>query len=203
MWDELFAWASGVAPEKWMVLGAATAIALVAGFFIANPVLKHLYQRWQIRCRVGRMGKEVIENALIPDGMGRAMRIDYLVRSDRGITVVALRRYPGTIFAAENMEMWVQVVGNGSHKFPNPLPELRMQIGAVRALIPDVPVDGVLLFAHGSEFPKGKPAEVMTLDELREQQRDQDLAEAWPALESGWERLRSHNNELAAVETCS
>lgn len=194
MWDELTEWASTLAPEKWMVLGAAAAIALAATLFISSPALRRMARRWQLRKRVRSLGDELIENAHIPDGMGGSLRIDYLVRGEQGITVVTLRHYPGVIFAAENMELWVQMLGTGSHKFPNPLPGLRVQVAAVRALIPDVPVQGVLLFTHGSEFPKGKPAEVMTLEELGGHRRARREPGSWPELEHGWERLRLQNH---------
>jgi hypothetical protein len=202
MWNEFYAWAARLAPEKWAVMCCGIGIAVVAGIYIASPLLQGLYQRWQIRGRIRRLGDEVIEGARIPDGMGRALCIDYLVRNQAGVTVVAVRRYPGVIFAAENMELWVQVLKNGSHKFPNPLPELRMQVAAVKALVPDVPVTGVLLFAQGSRFPKGKPGEVLTLDELPPTACPQATG-AMPGVEQGWERLRIQNNELATGETCS
>ena len=194
MWDDLYVWASQLAPEKWMVLGAAVTIAAGAAMFITRPMLMRIFQNWQIRRRVARMGHEVLADAVLPDGLGHDTRVDYLVRSERGVTVVAVRRYPGVIFAAENMELWVQVLKDGSHKFANPLPGLRRQVAAVRTLVPNVPVDGVLLFAQGSRFPKGKPREVVTLAELREQQRVAATAALSPELERGWERLRLGNH---------
>ena len=202
MWNEFYAWAARLAPEKWAVMCCGIGIAVVAGMYIASPLLRNLYQGWQIRGYMRRLGDEVIEGARIPDGMGRALCIDYLVRNQAGVTVVVVRRYPGVIFAAENMELWVQVLKNGSHKFPNPLPELRMQVAAVKALVPDVPVSGVLLFAHGSRFPKGRPSEVLTIDESPSTARTTGMG-AMPGLEQGWERLRIQNNELATGETCS
>lgn len=203
MWNELYSWVAGIAPEKWAVVCCGMGIALGAGVFIASPLLKNLYQHWQIRARIRRLGDEVIEGGRIPDGMGRALRIDFLIRNDSGVMVVAVRRYPGVIFAAENMESWVQVLKNGSHKFANPLPELRTQVAAVKALIPDVPVGGMLLFAHGSQFPKGKPAEVVTMDELPRIPSIFPDSITSSELEQSWERLRLENNELATVDSCT
>jgi len=201
MLDEVIGWASMLAPEKWMVLGVAAVIALVASLFIASPAVLRRLGSWQLHGRVRRMGDEVLECARIPDGLGGTLDIDFLVRGQRGITVVMVKRYPGVIFAAENMELWVQMTRSGSHKFPNPLPALRLREAAVRALIPDVPVHGVLLFARGSQFPKGKPPQVMTLDELNDRHHGHDGQGLWPELEHGWERLRLQANEMAAPDT--
>ena len=201
MWDGIHASAAALSIEQWSVLCIALGVTVLAAAYMVSPGLRAWRRCRRVRRAVARLGHEVIEGAVIPDGMGHALRVDYLVLCDNGISVVLCKQYPGVIFAAENMDMWVQRLPAGSFKFANPLAELRVAQAAVRALIPDVEVRGVLLFTDGSRFPKGKPESVTTLEELDGLQPlvERDVARE---LELHWERLRTQNNQLTVTGSC-
>lgn len=184
-------------PEKWMVFITAIAVTIISLLHMAGPSLRDFFEDWRISRSLARMGKEVLKKVVLPDGIEGQVTIDYLVLNNNGITVVRVKRYPGVIFGGEKMDQWAQVIDNGSHRFPNPLSELRNQIDVVRSLIPGVPVSGMLLFGRDSRFPKGKPDGVYLMSELKQQHRGvQD--EVPEQLQEGWESLRTRRTADAA-----
>lgn len=138
---------------------------------------------------VRRLGPAVLRDVSLPDGLGHHLRIDYLVLTTESLLVISLRRYPGMLFAGETLEQWAQVLGGRSHKFANPLPDLDRQIAAVRALIPEVPIRGVLVFTDGGRFPKGKPDRVLQAEELADY--ISPGGEVGEALQSAWAQLQA------------
>lgn len=171
--------------------GAALGLAgaLTAGLcgWLARKRIAPFWRGRRLERCVTRLGHAVLRNAQLPDGLGHSLCIEYLVLRDEELLVISLRRYPGTLFAGENLEQWVQRLDGRNHKFPNPLFELDHQIAAVRALVPEAPVRGVLVFTEGGEFPKGKPPRVLCADELSSLAAPREGPSE--ALRSAWDRL--------------
>lgn len=190
-------------PEKWMVFGTAVTVTIISLLHMAAPALRDGFEDWLIRRALGRMGREVLNRVVLPDGIDGRVNIDYLVLTDEGVTVVRVKRYPGVIFGGDKVDQWSQVIDNGSYRFPNPLRELRSQVGVVRSLIPGVPVEGMLLFGRDSQFPKGKPDGVYLMSELKRKARNsgvQASASVPDELMESWKALRTQRAVQTAVK---
>jgi hypothetical protein len=168
-----------------LALGAAT-------FFIVRHV-QLLRARRAIDNVIGSVAFDLLKNVLLPSGPGELVHVNYLLLTQRGLLVVDLFDLPGMIFAGEKMENW-SVFGPKRHfTLANPLPMLYDRVAAVRALAGDVRVEGCIVFSMRGEFPKGRPAAVMRLDDLQDVYPvvDKSPGAVAAAFAPVWERIKS------------
>ena len=144
---------------------------LIAAIFL---ILVYLFRRslnnWREGRRIaraaGRLGARMLRNVRLPDGMGEEIGIDFLALAADAILVIGVKRYDGFIFGSAQTDEWTQNLRNHSYKFPNPDVCLQRQVGAVKILVPGIPVRGVHLVADSAVFPRDKPANVLQVSDL-------------------------------------
>jgi hypothetical protein len=141
------------------IILAVTVIVVIA--FLSRTKIKTFWLNYKTSRCLNRLGIEQASNIKWPDGLGQHFAIDRLILRKDGITVLNFNQYPGKIFCADAIDEWTQMVGQKSYRFKNPLHELDLQIRAISASMPGVPVDGFLFFDHLAEFPKGHPDRVI------------------------------------------
>jgi hypothetical protein len=142
------------------------AVALLAGLF--------LLWRWDRRRRtraaralaVTTCGYEYLRDVLVPDGQGSTLHVDFLLLTARGLVVIDLRDIEGNIFGGDQMTEWTVMHRALRYTFPNPQTGLYDRIAAVRALAPELPIDGRAVFTPSGHFPKGLPRNTLMLDSL-------------------------------------
>jgi hypothetical protein len=149
-----------------IVATAIAAAALLAGLF--------LLWRWDRRRRtraararaIINCGYEHLRNVLVPDGQGSTLHLDFLLLSARGLVVIDLRDVAGNIFGGDQMTEWTVMHRALRYTFPNPQTGLYDRIAAVRALAPEVPIEGHAVFTSSGHFPKGLPRSALMLDSM-------------------------------------
>jgi len=142
------------------------AVVLLAGLF--------LLWRWDRRRRmraaralaVTDCGYEYLRNVLVPDGQGSTLHVDFLLLTARGLVVIDLRDIEGNIFGGDQMTEWTVMHRALRYTFPNPQPGLYDRIAAVRALAPELPIEGRAVFTNSGHFPKGLPRHPLMLESL-------------------------------------
>ena len=173
------------------VLFAVAAIAALA--YVAVRQLRLHRARRAIDNLIGSVAYDVLKNVLLPTGTGEQIHVNYLLLTQRGLLVVDLFDVPGMVFAGEKMEHW-SVFGPDRHfTLSNPLPLLYDRVAAVRAVAGDVAVDGRIVFSMRGEFPKGRPAPVMRLDDLHDIYPvvDKSPGAVAAAFAPVWERIKA------------
>lgn len=164
--------------------------------FALGVVLQHLWikeyiSEWKLNDLLKKTGKESLHNVIISDGLDGKIFIEYLILMPKKILLLGVKKYRGLIFAAEKIDLWTQVIGNKSYKFENPLRQLENDALALNSKIENSEIDTKVLFIKGSEFPKGKPENVVTISEVKEWCKDfTAAADITVALRADWERLR-------------
>lgn len=169
--------------------GVALLLALLAALLL-RPVLKRRAARRAIERRIGWMGLRQLRNVLIDDGMEGKIFIERLLLTADGLRVLVQNRRNGNVFGGDNIDVWAQVVGKRTRRFPNPHYAVSDVVATLRSHLPGVPVAGSVLFAGDCVFPKGKPQNTLTLDDLPAAAPEQDdhvlvgttLAAAWEKL---------------------
>lgn len=181
-----------IAHNKALLMTWAPAVGLLAlALILMTPVVVERYRHWRLRRRIQALGCDSLHDVVISDGLDGQLFIENLVLTPQAILVMPLKRYHGVVFAADNIDIWTQVLGKRSYKFPNPLPELDSNVGAVRALLPGVPVEGRLLVAAGASFPKGKPARLLPVSETPVSVPECAPGSVPARLQQAWARLGS------------
>src|ERR1700689_252954 len=150
-----------------LVATAIGAALLLAGLF--------LLWRWDRRGRtraarargVTNCGFEHLRHGLVPGGQGSTLHVDFLLLTARGLVVIDLRDVEGNIFGGDQMTEWTVMHRALPYRFPNPQTGLYDRIAAVRALAPEVPIEGCAVFTASGQFPKGLPRHTLMLDSLR------------------------------------
>ncbi len=141
-----------------------------------------------LRRAIRALGTKVMADVLVPDSVEGRIHADFLVLSGRRILVVDVKDYRGMLFGGQNTDVWTQVVDGRSYKFDNPLYRNRAREAAVRALVPEADVQGVVVFTDAGRFPRQLPAGVFMLAELAKELAASDVAVP-PNLQASWDRL--------------
>lgn len=82
---------------------------------------------------------------------------DHLALTPAGLLVVETKTYSGIILGQPNESTWTQAIGRQRHRFQNPLRQNFAHVRVIEALVPDIPVEGRVVFASHAQFPKGLP----------------------------------------------
>ena len=145
---------------------AAAAVAVIAlavwGFFLWRAYRA----RRAIEATISSVAYEMLRNVLIPNGNGGHIHVHYLLLTQRGLLVADVLDLAGAIFGGDQMIEWTVIGKKRRFTFPNPQHTLYDRMAAVRLLTGDVPVEGRVIFTTRSEFPKGKPRNVLRIDNL-------------------------------------
>ena len=179
-----------------MIWGVAILLIIIAIMLQWPVIKKKLYERKLIRV-VNRFGRETMHDVMLPDGLGGFTYIEHLALTANAIVVLYLKRYRGVIFSGEHIDEWTQVLNNNSYRFPNPLRQLEMDVMAINNLVSNADVQGLVVFTRGSEFPKGKPENVMLFSELEANIKAYKAGELPPFLQTAWKKLQEQ------IEPCS
>lgn len=145
---------------------AAAAVAVIAlavwGYFLWRAYRA----RRAIEATISSVAYEMLRNVLIPNGNGGHIHVHYLLLTQRGLLVADVLDLAGAIFGGDQMIEWTVIGKKRRFTFPNPQHTLYDRMAAVRLLTGDVPVEGRVIFTTRSEFPKGKPRNVLRIDNL-------------------------------------
>jgi len=144
----------------------AAGIAVIA-LAVWGYVLFRAYRtRKEIEATIASVAYEMLRNVLIPNGNGGHIHVHYLLLTQRGLLVADVLDLPGAIFGGDQMIEWTVIGKKRRFTFPNPQHTLYDRMAAVRLLTGDVPVEGRVVFTTRSQFPKGKPRNVLRIDDL-------------------------------------
>lgn len=145
----------------------AAIVAAVAALIVWLYLLFRAYRyRKEIDAAIANVAYEMLKNVLIPNGNGGQIHVHYLLLTQRGLLVADLLDRPGAIFGGDQMLEWTAIGKKQRYTFANPQHALYDRMAAVRLLTGEVPVEGRLLFTLKSDFPKGKPRNVLRIDDL-------------------------------------
>jgi hypothetical protein len=147
----------------WPAAGAAALLALLAWGYL---LLRAWRTRRSIDAAISGVAYDMLKSVLLPNGNGGQIHVHYLLLTQRGLLVADLLDRPGAIFGGDQMLEWTAIGKKRRYTFANPQHALYDRMAAVKLLTGDVPVEGRLLFTLRSEFPKGKPRNVVRIDDL-------------------------------------
>lgn len=171
----------------------AAGVAALA-LLIALAVRTYLARRF-IRLNEGRINAialEILRNILIPNGNGGQIHLNYLLLTDRGLLVLDLFDVPGAIFGGDQMFQWTAIGRKLRFTFANPQSVLYDRMAAVKLLSGEMPVEGRLIFTQRGDFPKGKPKDVLRIDQLNTEfpAIDRSRTQITTAFEEIWKHIK-------------
>jgi uncharacterized protein YjeT (DUF2065 family) len=147
------------------VLGALALVIVLGGLGIMLWMRLRRRQR-NIERRLHDASSAILKNALIPDGNGGDIHLQYALLTGRGILILDIKDVEGHVFGSEGMQDWTVLSNDRRYTFANPQPGLWDRLAAVRRLTPEIPVTGYVAFGAKAHFPKGQPRSVIMLEAL-------------------------------------
>ena len=173
-----------------IVLGAV-AVALIAFFGGRTYVSRRRDARRVARVTAG--AADFLRNVLVPDGNGGVFHLDFVLLTSRGIVVIDMRDIMGIVFGGDQMTDWTLMAGARRTTFANPQSGLYDRIASVKALAPDTPIEGRIVFTKRAKFPKGLPRFTVMLESVAAEFPKLGAAELEISVSKyrpGWERVK-------------
>ena len=181
--------------DQYVLLIALLMVTLAIVIYLGRNYFKHAWQNVKTRYRLNRLGLKQIADFQCPDGLGNYFTVNRLVMRHDGISLLVFKPFPGSIFCAEDIDEWTQMLAGKSYRFKNPLIDLDYQVKAVSACVPGVPVNGFLLFDAQAEFPKGHPDRVIRTDSIPEALKQNKQVKVQPSVDAAWGTLLELNSK--------
>lgn len=181
----------GLPAWLWVIFGL---VALGAAIYFILEQVRLYRARRAIDNVISSVAYDELRNVLLPIGSGDQIHVNYLLLTQKGLLLIDLFDTHGVIFAGEKMAQW-SIFGPKRHfMIANPLPMLYDRVAAVRQCAgDDVPVEGRIVFSMRGDFPKGRPTDVIRLDELQDQYPvvEKSTGGAAAAFADVWNRIKS------------
>jgi hypothetical protein len=177
-------------------------VALGAAAYFILEQIRLFRARRAIDNVISSVAYDELRNVLLPTGSGDQIHVNYLLLTQKGLLLIDLFDTHGVVFAGAKMAQW-SIFGPRRHfMIANPLPMLYDRVAAVRQFAgDDVHVEGRVVFSMRGEFPKGRPDDVIRLDELQDQYPvvEKTAGGAAAAFADVWNRIKgaSQPNPLA------
>lgn len=155
---------------------AITFIASIFYFWRQSRKTKHQRNAHKI---IDSLGVKYLRDVAFPDGVDGLVFIDYLLLVPNSFVVLNIQHDKGHLFGGETIDQWSQVINNKTYKFTNPLYANQNACQAVLwNLQHNIPANiasaeaqwgmhGWVVFSNSGNFPKGIPANVSMIDELK------------------------------------
>lgn len=171
-------------PLDWPMLGRlGGALVLIAVLLLIWRWYRRRRARLALLAAVTAGAFEYLQDVLVPDGQGLMLHVDFLLLTSRGAVVIDMRDIAGNIFGGDQMTDWTVMHRSARFTFANPQAALYDRIAAVRALAPELPVEGRIVFGTRGRFPKGLPSHTLMLDSLPAEYPEADRQSMAPLLE--------------------
>lgn len=168
---------------------SVVAILFLIAVLLERKNIIDWFRELRLKKLLGNLGRESLHGIVIPDGVEGNIFIEHLILTPQNILILSVKRFKGTIFAAESIDLWTQVVGKKSYKFENPVPQLQADVLAIKSQLGISCVDYRLIFIKGSEFPKGKPDKVISVNEIADLKRSYTAEEIPAEIRTAWKKL--------------
>lgn len=134
-------------------------LAIVALIF-NTPVVKGYFGELSIRIWLSFLDKNkyrVINDVMIPSGVGKTAQIDHIVISIYGIFIIETKNYKGWIFGDEDSRNWTQVIYKRKNQFFNPILQNKGHIKALKQILigyPDIKYIPIVVFTLKADFKR-------------------------------------------------
>jgi hypothetical protein len=153
-------------------VGPAAFIFTIAGALLLTLIFRSTASH-VMRVVTGRIGAfrirrallarspDVLHDFILPGAYGGLVKIDHAILTAGGILCIQTKHYNGIVFGAEDEAQWTNVDGTLRRRFLNPLIQNEGRTRALQNVVPDVPVDNVVVFTGNVEFPTPPPKNVI------------------------------------------
>ena len=161
------------------ITGVGTALFLftIAGALLLTLVFRsvvnhvvmyvtHRIGQVRIRAALAKRSSAVLHDFIIPGAYGGLAKIDHAILTAGGILCIQTKHCSGIVFGDADEPQWTNVDGVHRRRFLNPLIQNEGRTRALQKIVPDVPVDNLVIFTGSVEFTSAPPKNVIHVSRL-------------------------------------
>ena len=160
---------TSVGPAAFLFTVAGALFLTLVFRSVASHVMRIITRRigtLRIRRTLEARSPEVLHDFILPGAYGGLVKIDHAILTAGGILCIQTKHYNGIVFGDEDEPQWTNVDGTARRRFLNPLIQNEGRTRALRNVLPDVPVDNLVVFTGKVEFPTPPPKNVIPVGRL-------------------------------------
>ncbi len=160
---------TGVGPAMFLFTIAGALLLTLVFRSVANHVVKWVTGKigeFRIRQALAQRSPDVLHDFIVPGAYGGLAKIDHAILTAGGILCIQTKHFNGIVFGDEDEPQWTNVDGVHRRRFLNPLIQNEGRARALRQIVPDVPVDNLVIFTGNVEFTSAPPKNVIHVDRL-------------------------------------
>lgn len=120
----------------------------------------------RIRTALAKRSKDVMHDVILPGAYGGLAKIDHAILTAGGILCIQTKHFNGIVFGGENEAQWTNVDGVHRRRFLNPLIQNEGRTRAMQKILPDVPVENLVIFTGSVEFTAAPPKNAIHVRDL-------------------------------------
>lgn len=160
---------TSVGPALFLFTIAGALLLTLVFRSVANHVIKFVTGKigqFRIRAALAKRSPDVLHDFIVPGAYGGLAKIDHAILTAGGILCIQTKHFNGIVFGGEDEPQWTNVDGVHRRRFLNPLIQNEGRTRALRKIVPDVPVDNLVIFTGSVEFTSAPPKNVIHVDRL-------------------------------------
>jgi len=174
-----------------LILAVSAILVSYSLLLVYRWIVKDRYLR-KVNKTVKKISCDFFKDISLDLGGEQYAFFDYLLLSRKGIVALEIKNFSGHIYAAPGINEWTQIIERKSYKFTNPFFDLEQKIDLLKQIVPEQDISGMILFAEQADFPKGRPDNVVRINELIGRFGKACSADAASPYLSGWNHLKTH-----------
>ena len=160
---------TSVGPAMFLFTIAGALLLTLVFRSAANHVTRYVTGRigqLRIRTALAKRSKDVMHDVILPGAYGGLAKIDHAILTAGGILCIQTKHFNGIVFGGENEAQWTNVDGVHRRRFLNPLIQNEGRTRAMQKIVPDVPVENLVIFTGSVEFTSAPPRNVIHVRDL-------------------------------------
>ncbi len=160
---------TSVGPALFLFTIAGALLLTLVFRSVANHVALYVtgaIGQFRIRSALARRSKDVLHDVILPGAYGGLAKIDHAILTAGGILCIQTKHFNGIVFGGPDEAQWTNVDGVHRRRFLNPLIQNEGRTRAIQKVVPDVPVENLVVFTGSVEFTSAPPRNVIHVREL-------------------------------------
>jgi hypothetical protein len=160
---------TSIGPAMFLFTIASALLLTLVFRSVANHVARFVKRKigqWRIRRALAKRSPDVLHDFILPGAYGGLAKIDHAILTAGGILCIQAKHCNGIVFGGEDEAQWTNVDGVKRRRFLNPLIQNEGRTRALRKIVPDVPVDNLIIFTGSVEFTTPPPRNVIHVRNL-------------------------------------
>ncbi len=160
---------TSVGPAMFLFTIAGALLLTLVFRSAANHVARYVTGRigqLRIRSALAKRSKDVLHDFILPGAYGGLAKVDHAILTAGGILCIQTKHFNGIVFGGEDEAQWTNVDGVHRRRFLNPLIQNEGRTRAMQKVVPDVPVENLVIFTGSVEFTSAPPKNVIHVRDL-------------------------------------